>query len=71
MPSLPLALLQCMVHRSQALVDPSAITIMIHTTLCVFNEQTLIVIFNSFSSFSFDEILLVFTTLKDVQSYFR
>jgi hypothetical protein len=42
MPSLPLALLRCMVHRDQALVDPSSITIMIHTTLCVLNEHTMI-----------------------------
>jgi hypothetical protein len=53
-----------MVHRSQALVDPSSITIMIHTTLCVFNEHTLVVIINSFSSFSLDENLLVFMTLR-------
>jgi hypothetical protein len=45
-PSLPLALLQCMVHRGQVLVDPSSITIMIHTTLCVFNEHTLIDLWN-------------------------
>jgi hypothetical protein len=63
-PSLPLALLRCMVHRSQALVDPSSITIMIHTTLCVFNEHTLVVIINSFSSFSLDENLLVFMMLR-------
>jgi hypothetical protein len=35
MPRLPLALLQYMVHRGQTLVDPSSITIMIHTTLCL------------------------------------
>jgi hypothetical protein len=53
-----------MVHHGQALVDPSSITIMIHTTLCVFNEHTLIVIINPLiSSFSLDEILLVFMTL--------
>jgi hypothetical protein len=33
-----------MVHRGQALVNPSSITIMIHTTLCEFNEHTLIVL---------------------------
>jgi hypothetical protein len=59
-----------MVHRGQAIVDPSSITIMIHATLCVFTEHTLIVIINLFSSFSVDEILLVFMMLKDVQSYF-
>jgi hypothetical protein len=53
-----------MVHRDQALVDPSSITIMIHTTLCVFNELMLIFIINSFSSFSLDEVLFVFMTLK-------
>jgi hypothetical protein len=53
-----------MVHRGQALVDTSSITIMIHTTLCVFNEHMLIVIINPFSSFSLDEILLVFMTLR-------
>jgi hypothetical protein len=63
-PSIPLALLRCIVHCGQALVDPSSITIMIHTTLCAFNEHTLIVIINFFSSFSLDEILLVFMTLK-------
>jgi hypothetical protein len=52
-----------MFHRGQALVDPSSITIMIHTTLCVFNEDTLTVIINPFSSFLLDEILLVFMTL--------
>jgi hypothetical protein len=31
---------------------------------CVFNEHTLIVVINSFSSFSLDEILLIFMTLK-------
>jgi hypothetical protein len=31
-----------MIHRGQVLVDPSSITIMIHTTLCAFNEHTLI-----------------------------
>jgi hypothetical protein len=30
-----------MVHPSQVLVDPSSITIMIHT-ICVFNEHTMI-----------------------------
>jgi hypothetical protein len=63
MPSLPLALLQCMITRDQALVDPSSITIMIHTTLCVFNEHMLVVINNSFSSFSLDGILCVFMML--------
>jgi hypothetical protein len=29
-----------MFHRGQALVDPFSIIIMIHTTLCVFNEDT-------------------------------
>jgi hypothetical protein len=53
-----------MVHYGQALVDPSSITIMIHTTLCVFNKHALVVIINSFSSFSLDEILLVFMTLR-------
>jgi hypothetical protein len=43
MPSLPLALLRSMVHHGQAFVDPSSITIMIHTILCVFNTHTLIV----------------------------
>jgi hypothetical protein len=62
--SLPLALLQCMVHRGQALIAPSSITIMIHTTLCVFNKHILVVIINLFSSFSLDEILLVFMTLR-------
>jgi hypothetical protein len=52
-----------MVHRDQALVDPTSITIMIHTTLCIFNEHTMIVIINLFSSFSLDEILLVFMML--------
>jgi hypothetical protein len=47
------ALLQCMVHRGQALVGPSSITIMIHTTLCVFNELMLIIMINSFSSLKF------------------
>jgi hypothetical protein len=50
MPRLPLTLLRCMVHHGQALIDPSSITIMIHTTLCVFNELTLIIMINSFSS---------------------
>jgi hypothetical protein len=59
-PSLPLTLLRCMVHRDQALVDPSSITIMILTTLCVFNELTLIILINSFSSFFLNEVLLVF-----------
>jgi hypothetical protein len=31
---------------------------------CVFNEHTLIVMINSFSYFSLDEILLIFMTLK-------
>jgi hypothetical protein len=53
-----------MVHHAQALVDPSSITIMIHTTLCVFNKHTLVVIINSFSSFSLDEILIIFMTLR-------
>jgi hypothetical protein len=53
-----------MVHHGQALVDPSSITIMIHTTLCVFNEHTLVVIISPLSSFSLDEILLVFMTLR-------
>jgi hypothetical protein len=44
MSSLPLALLQCIVHHGHALVDPSLITIMIHITLYVFNEHTLIVL---------------------------
>jgi hypothetical protein len=52
-----------MVHHGQALVDPSLITIMIHTTLCVFNEHMLVVIINPFSSFSLGEILLVFMML--------
>jgi hypothetical protein len=64
MSSLPLALLQSTVHCSQALIDPSSITIMIHITLCVFNKHTLVVIINSFSSFSLDEIPLVFMTLR-------
>jgi hypothetical protein len=37
---------------------------MIHITLCVFNERTLVVIINSFSSFLLDEILLVFMMLR-------
>jgi hypothetical protein len=45
-PRLLLALLRCMVHHGQALVDPSSITIMIHTTLCVFNELALIILCN-------------------------
>jgi hypothetical protein len=53
-----------MVHRGQALVDPSSMTIMIHTTLCFFSEHTLVVIINSFSSFLLDEILLVFMMLR-------
>jgi hypothetical protein len=53
-----------MVHHGQALVDRSSITIMIHTTLCVFNKHTLVAIINSLSSFSLDEILLVFMTLR-------
>jgi hypothetical protein len=44
MPSLPLALLQYMVHCGEVIVDPSSITIMIHTTLCVFKEHMLIVL---------------------------
>jgi hypothetical protein len=35
-----------MVHHGQVLVDPSSITIMIHTTLCAFDELTLIILCN-------------------------
>jgi hypothetical protein len=64
MPSLPLALLWCIVHCGQALADPSTITITIHTTLFVFNKHTLVVNITTFSSFSLDEILLVFMMLR-------
>jgi hypothetical protein len=36
-PRLPLALLRCMVHRGQVLVNPSSTTIVSHTTLHVFH----------------------------------
>jgi hypothetical protein len=52
-PKPPLALLWYMVHRGQALIDTSSITIMIHTTLYVCNELTLIIMINSFSSLKF------------------
>jgi hypothetical protein len=45
-PSLPLALLWCMVHRGQALVDHSSITIMIHMTLYPSDELMLIILCN-------------------------
>jgi hypothetical protein len=32
-----------MVHHGHVRVDPSSITIMVHTTLCVFNEHMMIV----------------------------
>jgi hypothetical protein len=38
----PLALLRCMVHHSQVLVNPSSITIMIHTYLRVFDKLTFV-----------------------------
>jgi hypothetical protein len=38
MPRPPLALLQCMVHRSQVLVNPSSTTIVIHTYLHIFEK---------------------------------
>jgi hypothetical protein len=69
MPSLLLALLRCMVHRDQDLVHPSPITIMILTTLCVFNELTLIILINPFSSFFLNEVLLIFIDIQDLQSY--
>jgi hypothetical protein len=37
---------------------------MIHTTLYIFNELTLIIIINSFSSFSLNEVLFVFMIFK-------
>jgi hypothetical protein len=58
-----------MVHRGQALADSSSITIMILTTLCVFNELMLIILINSFSTFFLNEVLLVFIDIPDVQSY--
>jgi hypothetical protein len=33
-----------MIHHGQSLIDPSSITIMILTTICVFNELMLIII---------------------------
>jgi hypothetical protein len=42
MSSFSLALLQCMVHCSQVLVDPSLITVMIHTSLRVFDKLTFV-----------------------------
>jgi hypothetical protein len=62
--SLSLALLRCMIHHDQVLIDPSSITIMIHTTLCVFNMLMLIIIINSFSSFFLNKVFLVFMTFK-------
>jgi hypothetical protein len=40
-PRLSLALLQCMVHRAQVLVNPSSTTILSHTTLHVFHRLIL------------------------------
>jgi hypothetical protein len=54
-----------MVHHGQVFVDPSSITIMMLTTLCVFNELTLIILINSFSSFFLNEVLL-FIDVQDV-----
>jgi hypothetical protein len=45
-PKLLLALLRCMVHRGQVLVDPSSITIMIHTPLHVFEKLMLVILCN-------------------------
>jgi hypothetical protein len=53
-----------MIHQGQVIIDPSSTTIMIHTTLCVFNELTLIIIINSFFSFFLNEVLLIFMTFK-------
>jgi hypothetical protein len=44
MPRLSLAILQCMVHRSQVLVIPSSITIMTHMPLHVFDKLTLVIL---------------------------
>jgi hypothetical protein len=35
-----------MVHHGQALVNPYSITVMIHITLFVFNELTLIILYH-------------------------
>jgi hypothetical protein len=45
-PRLPLALLRCVVHHGQVLVDASSITIMIHTPLHVFDKLMLAIICN-------------------------
>jgi hypothetical protein len=42
MPILSFAFLRCMVHCSQSLVNPSSTTIMIHTSLCVFDKLTFV-----------------------------
>jgi hypothetical protein len=44
MARLPLTLLWCMVHRSQVLVDPSSTTILIHTSLHVFDNLMLVIL---------------------------
>jgi hypothetical protein len=46
MPRLTLALLRCIVHRSQVLADPSSITIIIRMPLRVFNKLTLVILCN-------------------------
>jgi hypothetical protein len=35
-----------MVHRGQVFIDPSSITIMIHMTLCAFDELLLMILCN-------------------------
>jgi hypothetical protein len=40
-PRLPLAVLQCMVHRGQVLVNPSSTSIVSHTSLHIFHKLIL------------------------------
>jgi hypothetical protein len=72
MASRPLAILQCMVCRSQVLVNPFLTTIMIHASLCVFDKLMFVnLLYVDVSECNIDDqfFVLLFLLIKLFLSY--